>query len=116
MFATNLTTLNSHTRFTRGQDNLTVFAQSQTIPTGRQMSNSFCKTCGTVMFREGAVAPGTRFMRGGPIDDHSLHGTVLKPQVEIFSEHRVSWLKGVDGVEQAKGMGSFEPKKKQASL
>lgn len=64
------------------------------------------------MFRAGTVAPGTRFMRGGPIDDQSLHGTILKPKVEIFSENRVSWLHPVEGVEQAHQMGSFGKKEK----
>ena len=107
MFATNFTSLDTHTRFTRGEDNLTVFSQSKTTTTGETMANSFCKTCGTLMFRAGTVAPGTKFMRGGIIDDHRLHDTMLKPEVEIFSEHRGAWVKPVDGAEQAKGMGPF---------
>jgi len=59
------------------------------------------------MFRVGTIAPGTRFMRGGPVDDHSLHGTVLKPQVEIFSEHRTHWLAPIPGAKQNIGMGDF---------
>lgn len=78
------------------------------------MSNSFCKTCGTLMFRAGSVAPGTRFMRGGIIDNHTLHNTMLKPQVEIFSEHRAAWVNPVAGVEQAEGMGPFGKKDKQS--
>lgn len=111
MFATNFTALDTHTRFTRGEDNLTVFSQSKTTATGKAMANSFCKICGTLMFRAGEVAPGTKFMRGGIIDDHSLHNTVLKPGVEIFSEHRASWVEPVKGVDQAEGMGPFAPKK-----
>ncbi|WVR08778.1 hypothetical protein IAU60_005836 [Kwoniella sp. DSM 27419] len=107
MFATNFTTLDTHTRFTRGEDNLTVFGQSTTTTTGNTMSNSFCKTCGTLMFRAGSGAPGTRFMRGGMIDDHTIHGTLLRPEVEIFSEHRVSWLDGLEGVKQNIGMGDL---------
>lgn len=59
------------------------------------------------MFRQGAFAPGTRFMRGGIIDDHRLHDTFLKPDVEIFTEHRAKWVKAVDGAEQGKAMGPF---------
>jgi hypothetical protein len=115
MFATNFTSLDSHTRFVRGEDNLTVYAQSHTIPTGNTMSNSFCKTCGTLMFRAGTLAPGTRFMRGGIIDDHTLHDTMLKPGVEIFTEHRGAWVKPVDGAEQATGMGPFVKNDKKQS-
>jgi hypothetical protein len=107
MFATNFTSLDTHTRFTRGEDNLTVFSQSKTTTTGETMANSFCKTCGTLMFRAGTIAPKTRFMRGGIIDDHRLHDTILKPEVELFSEHRGAWVKSVDGAKQAKGMGPF---------
>jgi hypothetical protein len=32
---------------------------------------------------------------------------MLKPGVEIFSEHRAAWVTAVDGAEQAKGMGPF---------
>ena len=46
-------------------------------------------------------------MRAGPVDDHELFNTVLKPQVEIFSEHRAGWLGPVEGVKQAVGMGDF---------
>ncbi len=105
MFATNFTALDSHVRYTRGQDNLTVFAQNKTTFTGGEMANSFCKTCGTLMFRAGECAPGTKFMRGGIVDDHTLHDTILKPGVELFTEHRASWVKPADGVEQAKNMG-----------
>ena len=59
------------------------------------------------MFRAGTVAPGTKFMRGGIIDNHTLHDTMLKPGVEIFSEHRGAWVSPVEGAEQAIGMGPF---------
>lgn len=107
MFATNVTTLDSHTRYIRGEDNLTLFAQTDSITEHRKMTNAFCKTCGTLMWRAGEIAPGTRFMRAGPVDDQALHDAVLKPQVEIFSENRAKWVREVEGVEQAVGMGSF---------
>lgn len=46
-------------------------------------------------------------MRGGIIDNHTLHDTMLKPGVEIFSEHRGAWVSPVEGAEQAIGMGPF---------
>jgi hypothetical protein len=107
MFATNFTTLDSHTRFIRGEDNLTTFGQSHTTTTGNSMTNSFCKTCGTLMYRVGSIAPGTKFFRGGVVDDHSLHGSVLKPEVEIFTEHRTAWLEPIPGAKQNIGMGDF---------
>jgi hypothetical protein len=59
------------------------------------------------MYRQGTIAPGTRFMRGGIIDDHEIHGTILKPQHEIFVEHRAKWLQPVEGAVQHHGMGTF---------
>jgi hypothetical protein len=48
-------------------------------------------------------------MRMGTVDDHTLHGTVLKPEMELFVEHRVCWFEGLkgDGVEQVKGMVGY---------
>jgi hypothetical protein len=60
-----------------------------------------------LIWRQGAIAPGTKFMRGGPVDDQSLHNTVLKPQVEIFSENRAAWVSQVEGAKQNIGMGDF---------
>lgn len=107
MFATNLTTLDTHTRYIRGEDNLSTFSQNFTTTTHRRMTNAFCKTCGTLMWRQGEVAPGTRFMRGGPVDDQDLINTVLKPQVEIFTEHRADWVTVVDDAKQEIQMGEF---------
>lgn len=64
------------------------------------------------MFRATTVAPGTKFMRGGIIDNHTLHDTVFKPGVELFSAHRVAWVKTVEAVEQAEGMPFARAKSK----
>jgi hypothetical protein len=68
------------------------------------MSNHFCKTCGILMFRVGDAMPGCKIMRAGVIDDHTLHDTVLKPGVEVYSEHRAGWVKPIEGVRQVQGM------------
>lgn len=112
MFATNLTTLDTHTRYVRGEDHLVLFTQNDTITKNRTMTNAFCPTCGTIMWRQGSIAPGTRFMRGGPIDDQELHSTVLKPQYEIFTENRSRWVSPVVGAKQEIGMGALEPEEK----
>jgi len=46
-------------------------------------------------------------MRGGVIDDHALHGTMLKPDAELFTEHRAAWIKPIEGAVQHIGMGTF---------
>lgn len=90
----------SHLEHLRGQDNLTVYTQANTIASGNAMSNFFCKTCGTLMYRRGICAPDCSLLRTGTVDDFTLHETVLKPTVENFAENRVCWLKGLEGAKQ----------------
>ncbi len=47
--------------------------------------------------------PGTAIMRIGQVDDLTLHGTRLKPQIEMFTKDRVSWFKGAEGAVQYRG-------------
>jgi hypothetical protein len=42
-------------------------------------------------------------MRIGQVDDLTLHGTTLKPQIETFTKDRVAWFEGADGAEQYYG-------------
>ncbi|WRT66025.1 uncharacterized protein IL334_002976 [Kwoniella shivajii] len=104
MFATNFTTLDTHTRYSRGEDNLTLFGQDETAVSGKTMTNAFCSTCGTLMWRQGSAFPGVKFLRVGTVDDIDLHGTVLKPEIEQFTDFRVSWLHDLEGAKQFKGM------------
>lgn len=67
------------------------------------MTNGFCKTCGTLMFRQGSSYPGVKFLRVGTVDDLRLHDTVLKPRVEQFTSDRVEWFHGVDTARQVTG-------------
>lgn len=104
MFATNFTTLDKHTRFVRGEDNITLFSQNETIIAGGSMTNGFCKTCGTLMFRKGSSYPDHWFLRVGTVDDLRLHETLLKPQTEYFTMDRVEWFHGVDSAKQVDKM------------
>jgi hypothetical protein len=100
MFASNFTVRDSHLTHIRGRDNLSAYAQSRTIASGKQMANYFCKTCGTLMYRVGAAFPDMSILRIGTVDDFQLHETKLKPQAEIFVKDRVCWLSPVEGVVQ----------------
>lgn len=64
------------------------------------MSNHFCATCGTLMYRVGSRFPGMSILRIGTVDDFHLHETKLKPELEQFTNGRVGWLREVDGVKQ----------------
>ncbi|POY74049.1 hypothetical protein BMF94_2861 [Rhodotorula taiwanensis] len=92
-----------HLRNIRGEDNLTSFGQSDTTTTKNKMTTSFCKTCGTVMYRVGSGFPGLFLMRIGTVDDLSLAEGVLKPRIEQFNKDRMSYLTPAAGVEQYHG-------------
>lgn len=102
-FASNFITKDSHTRFLRGEDNLSSWGQAETIATGYKMTNYFCKTCGSLMYRVGEGFPGVKIMRLGTVDDFSLVEEVLKPGVEQFTKDRVGWLSGAQDVKQVEG-------------
>ncbi|EST05633.1 Glutathione-dependent formaldehyde-activating enzyme/centromere protein V [Kalmanozyma brasiliensis GHG001] len=103
MFASNFIVKDSHLRHLRGQDNLSHWGQAETIATGYKMTNYFCKTCGSLLYRVGEGFPGFSILRLGTVDDFSLVETVLKPGVEQFAKDRVGWLHGAQGIKQVEG-------------
>jgi hypothetical protein len=98
MYVLNFSVLDTHLTHLRGRDNLTAYGQSRTIASGKLMTNYFCSTCGTLMYRVGT--PGMSILRIGTVDDFHLHETKLKPRREIFVKDRVGWLSAVEGAEQ----------------
>ncbi|KAK9319252.1 Mss4-like protein [Lipomyces orientalis] len=103
MFASNFTVADTHLKHLRGRDNLKTFSQSRTIASGNTMTNYFCSTCGTLMYRVGSAFPRMSILRIGTVDDFDLHETKLRPRVEQFTKDRVGWLYGVEGVKQVEG-------------
>jgi hypothetical protein len=105
MFASNFTVADTHLKHLRGRDNLKTFGQSRTVASGSSstMTNYFCSTCGTLMYRVGANFPGQSILRIGTVDDFHLHETNLRPGVEQFTKDCVRWLHGIEGVEQVEG-------------
>ncbi|KAF2810592.1 uncharacterized protein BDZ99DRAFT_441126 [Mytilinidion resinicola] len=106
MFCSNFIVKDSHLKHLRGQENLTAFAQKKTPASLKLMTNYFCKTCGTLLYRVGESWPEQSILRIGTVDDFTLMETKLKPQVEFFTEGRAGWLCAVDGAKQLKGMGN----------
>ncbi|KAK5134510.1 hypothetical protein LTR08_006427 [Meristemomyces frigidus] len=102
-FASNFVVADAALKHERGEDTLTRWAQSKTIASGSTMENSFCPTCGTLMYRRSTKYPGASILRLGTLDDVSLMEGKMKPTVEQYVQNRVSWLKGADGVEQHMG-------------
>lgn len=103
MFASNFIVADTHLEHPRGRDNLKTFSQSRTIASGNTMTNFFCSTCGTLMYRVSSGFPGQSILRIGTVDDFNLHETKLRPRVEQFTKDRVGWLHGAEGVRQVEG-------------
>ncbi|KAF2677559.1 hypothetical protein K458DRAFT_319358 [Lentithecium fluviatile CBS 122367] len=103
MFASNFVVLTSHLRHLRGQSSLKTFSQNKTIASGKTMTNFFCGTCGSLMYREGEAFPGQSILRIGTVDDFKLMEGVLRPKWEVWSEKRVGWLRGLEGAKEIKG-------------
>lgn len=103
MFASNFTIADTHLKHLRGRENLTSYSQSCTVASGNTMTNYFCSTCGTLMYRVGSAFPGMSILRIGTVDDFHLHETKLRPQVEQFTKHRVGWLNGLEGISHFEG-------------
>jgi hypothetical protein len=94
----------SHLKHIRGEDNLTTFSETQTVRANASMTNYFCKTCATLMYRRGARFPDMTILRTGTVDDLALAETKLRPQVEQFIERRVAWSVPIEGAAQVVGM------------
>ena len=103
MFASNFTVADTHLKHLRGRDSLKTFSQSRTIASGNTMTNYFCSTCGTLMYRVSSAFPGQSILRIGTVDDFHLHETKLRPKVEQFTKDLVGLLRGVEGVKQVEG-------------
>ncbi|GAA95874.1 uncharacterized protein L969DRAFT_95370 [Mixia osmundae IAM 14324] len=101
--ATNFSALTSLVRYNRGKDQLETFSQSQTMfrkDDEKTQTNSFCRTCGTLMYRFNSSVPDRVSVRVGTVDDFALHSTKLRPTVEIFTKDRVTWKPPTEGAQQ----------------
>ncbi|KAB5522980.1 Mss4-like protein [Coniochaeta sp. 2T2.1] len=106
MFASNFTVADTHLKHLRGREHLKAFGQAPTIASGNLMTNYFCSTCGTLMYRVGSAFPGQSILRIGTVDDFNLHEAKLRPQIEQFTKDRISWFSGVEGTKKFEAMSS----------
>jgi hypothetical protein len=108
MFASNFSIADTHLIHERGESNLKQYSTTKSIASGQKMTNYFCNTCGSLMYRVGERFPGWRILRLGTVDDVELVEGVMRPRYEQFVERRVGWLDGPkgDGVKRFEG-GAF---------
>ena len=100
MFASNFIVRDEHLKHLRGQSNLRKFENETTPMSGKRMTNYFCETCGTLMYRVGEKFPEQSILRIGTVDDFSLMEGALKPQWELFTKDRLSWVGEVPGAKK----------------
>lgn len=109
MFTSGFVILDTHLKHIRGEDNLKQFSQSKTIgQDGNVMTNFFCGTCGSLMYRRGEAMPGVSILRIGTVDDFKLAETALRPTIEQYVKHRVDWVKDIKNMVQIEGQASVE--------
>lgn len=104
MQAWNFTADDNYVKYVRGENNISQFTTKKTIASGNDMTNFFCKTCGTLMNRKSSGFPGKSFLRSGTVDDFNLQNTALRPQVELFIGSRNAGMRPLEGVKQFEGM------------
>ncbi|KAI1118197.1 Mss4-like protein [Nemania sp. NC0429] len=103
MFASNIIVKDEYIKHLRGGENLKTFTQSATIDSGKNMTNWFCQTCGTLMYRTSEKHSDVKILRLGTVDDFNLAETKLRPRTEQYIRDRVSWFSGCDGTRKAEG-------------
>ncbi|KAH6983916.1 Mss4-like protein [Ilyonectria destructans] len=117
MFTSGFVILDTYLKHVRGEENLKQFSQSQTIEQkGNLMTNFFCSTCGSLMYRRGAGLLGASILRIGTVDDFKLGETALRPTIEQYVKHRVDWIKDIEDMVQMEGQASVEKIVGQASV
>ncbi|KAH6898035.1 Mss4-like protein [Thelonectria olida] len=108
MFSSLIVILDTHLRHIRGEENLKQYSQSQTIERkGNAMTNFFCSTCGSLMYRRAAGYPGASLLRLGTVDDFKLAETKLRPECEQYLKYRVGWLQDIEKVHHVEGQLSL---------
>jgi hypothetical protein len=107
MFASNFTVHDTHLTHVRGQDNLKTYSTIKSIQSGMKMTNYFCNTCGSLMYRVGERFPGKRILRLGTLDDVELAEGIMRPRYEQFVKSRVGWLDGPTGEVERFEDGAF---------
>ncbi|KAI2610642.1 Mss4-like protein [Hypoxylon fragiforme] len=67
---------------------------------GNEISNHFCETCGTTLYRTGgaAINHDKIGLRAGVLDDQTPLDT--PPTMEVYVEQRPPWVKRVEGAVQ----------------
>jgi hypothetical protein len=70
--------------------------KGQQVPTGMNMERAFCSNCGVSIYKTAAGWPGSTIVFAGTLDDEKALERA-KPNAELWTKYRPSWVKSVDG-------------------
>lgn len=104
MQAWNFIADDDYVHYVRGEDNISTFTTKKPIKAGNDMTNYFCKTCGTLMNRKSSGFEGKSFLRSGTVDDVNVQNGPLRPTMELFVGSRNSAIRPIEGATQYEGM------------
>ncbi|GAB7345835.1 hypothetical protein MBLNU457_4092t1 [Dothideomycetes sp. NU457] len=76
---------------------------SKKADSGNTITTHFCPDCGSSMFREGETFGSSKVIKVGTLDSPSAFQD-YKPQVELYTPERVSWVSEINGAAQKSGM------------
>ena len=76
---------------------------TKTADSGQKITSYFCPDCGTTLTRSTGSFPGMLVVKAGVLDQLV---DVAKPDAELYTTHRVSWLPKYDGTSDVQGMPS----------
>jgi len=90
-------------------DGFTVTGTPKAVPkkadSGADITNYFCGDCGTPLWGVGGFGDN-KVVRAGILDGEALESAA--PQLEIYAERRLGWLREVEGATSVTGMGNSQ--------
>ncbi|KAI0442759.1 Mss4-like protein [Xylaria telfairii] len=70
---------------------------------GNEIVSHFCGDCGSTLWRDGVSFGDSKVIKVGTLDDVDALDNAL-PAIELFAEHRVSWVSQIPGALQKTAM------------
>ncbi|KAH7062560.1 Mss4-like protein [Macrophomina phaseolina] len=72
---------------------------SKTGDSGNTITSHFCGDCGTTLYRDGGIFPGSKIIKAGVLDDLDALNKA-KPTTELYVKRRVEWVPEMPGAQQ----------------
>ncbi|KAI0593224.1 Mss4-like protein [Biscogniauxia sp. FL1348] len=92
MYSTNLIVAESGFRLAAGAPK----SFSKAADSGKPITSFFCPDCGTTLWRESVLFPGSKILKAGTLDDADAI-TREVPTVELWTSRRPAWVPELPG-------------------